>query len=211
MIQPTPVYRFFSKKEYATDLVHNGNMRFTPVSAFTTLDDPKYRDGGEKYYHIKTRKDHSVNIEVDGKKRTIEGFGVHSTHRRIDDAWAFCGTTSIVSSARKAFPTYIKNFGLLLQKLEQAIEKEFGEQLTILFGPIAYYNRNMDLFSEVPNPPYFSKPEKFMRDLEYRIVIVPSNRIYERGQIDALTLKIDSPDEVFGETLIANHPEDKID
>jgi hypothetical protein len=211
MMQPTPVYRFFSKKEYADDLVLNGNMRFAPVSAFATHDDPKYRDEGEKYYYIKQRHDHTKIVEIDGKEHKIEGFGVHSTHRKIEDAWAFCGTTSIVSTARKTYPTYIRNFGLLMRKIEIAIHSKFGEELLVMFGPVAYYNRTMDLASEVPCPPYFSKSETFLSDLEFRIVIIPSDKIYDMGQIEPLTLTIDNPEEVFGETLILNRPVDESD
>jgi len=202
LILPTPVYRFFSKKEHLNDLVINGRMRFTPTSAFGELKDMNYRDEGENYYHFKIREDKSHTIIVDGKERLIEGGTVHSTYRKIDDAWAFCCSTSIVSTARKPYSAYIKNFGRLIQKLDEAIKAKFNEKLLIMFGPVAYYDRHMDLFSEVNPPPYFSKEEKFKTDLEFRIVIVPSDKIYESGKLDVLTLEINEPIEIFGQTTI---------
>lgn len=202
MILPTPIYRFFSKKEHLEEMVSLGKLRFTPTSAFAGLEDMKYRDEGENYYHFKVREDRSRTIIVDGKEHTVEGGIVHSTYREINEAWAFCGTTSIISSARKPYSAYIKNFGLLMQKIDEAILLKFNERLLIMFGPVAYYEREMDLLSEVNPPPYFSKDQRFKTDLEFRIVIVPSEKIYENGKLDVLTIEIDNAKEIFGKTTI---------
>lgn len=112
MIFPTPIYRFFSKKEYAEKLVQKGEMRFTPVSAFTSLNDIRFRYVNESYYNLKTRNNYTDKITYDGKEYNLEGGENTSNYIRIGDAWAFCGTTSIISSAKKSFPTYIKNLDI---------------------------------------------------------------------------------------------------
>lgn len=204
MIQITPVYRFFSKKEYAKDLL-NGNMRFTPVSHFGELGDEKYKDKGESFYHIKQRESRKIKIGVDknGNDLFVEGGSVHSTHRKIDDAWAFCGTTSIISEARKGHGIVITQFGRLMHKIEDSIQRHFEERLTILFGPVAYYDRHMDMFNSADTPPYFAKDKKYSKDFEFRIVIVPSDKIYNETKVfEPLTLIIDKPEEVFTETTI---------
>ncbi|WBX67885.1 hypothetical protein PG910_07040 [Tenacibaculum dicentrarchi] len=199
MIFPIPIYRFFDKKKYLDEFVYNGIMRFNPVSAFTELSDVKYRDEGEKYYKIKTVQQEEKIIN--GKKVVIGGSITHQ-YRKINDAWAFCATTSIVSNARKPFSGYIKNLGRLVFELEKAIRLLFDEDLIVMMGPIAYYNKDLDTFSEVIQPPYFCKTEKFKLDLEFRIVIIPSNKIYEKGKLTALELKLENPQEIFGKTLI---------
>lgn len=199
MIFPTPLYRFFSKEKYRDDLVDSGVMRFTPVSAFTKLPDEKYKDEGEKYYKVKiVQKDKGI---IHGKE-VFTGGEISHQYRKIDDAWAFCATSSIVSSARKPFTAYIKDIGKLQFELKKSIKNYFGEQLPIMMGPIAYYDEELDVFSEVIPPPYFCKPEKFKSDLEFRIVIVPSDEIYENKKIEPIDLKIDNSQKIFGKTLL---------
>ncbi len=207
MNQITPIYRFFSKKEHAEDLFLNGNMRFTPVSYFGELEDESYRDKGESFYHIMQRETHKIKIGVkeNGEDIFLEGGSANSTHKKLDDAWAFCGTTSIISEARKDFSVVITQFGRLMNKIEESIQENFNERLTLLFGPVAYYDRHMNMFNSADTPPYFSKDKKYSQDFEFRIVIVPTNKMYDETKIfKPLILKIDKPEEVFMETNIIN-------
>ena len=54
---------------------------------------------GEKYYKVKVV---SPDTNIFAKNSNgLGGVGILHTHKKIDDAWAFCATTSIISSARK--------------------------------------------------------------------------------------------------------------
>jgi hypothetical protein len=195
----TPIYRFFSEEKYLNNLVNNGLMRFTPVSAFTKLPNESYRDVGEKYYKIKT-VEHYKHI-IDGTEKSFGG-SIDHQYRKIEDAWAFCASTSIVSTARKEHTVYIKNLALLLSELNKSIMKTFNEELQVLIGPIAYQNEDLDSLSEVIPPPYFCKPEKFKSDLEFRIVIIPSRNIHNNGEIKPIDLIIENSQDIFRETIL---------
>lgn len=203
MVFPIPVHRFFDKKKYAQELFEEGRIRFTPVHAFISLEDDRFRDEGEQYYEIQDYR--KRDIVVDGKIFSTGSIG--SQYRKIGNAWAFCATTSLVSTARKDYCVTIKDFGKFVLGLEAAIQKYFGQHLLVLFGPVTYYNPNHrpQAFTEAVNPPYFCKPHQFMNDHEFRIVIVPSDAIYDEGIIQPLTLEINNPTEIFCETLLI-HP-----
>jgi hypothetical protein len=94
------------------------------------------------------------------------------------------------------------NFGRLTTELRKAIVGKFGEDLQVMFGPVSYYDRDVDAFSRIPRPPYFSKPERFQFDLEFRIVIIPSKRIYDEGKIEPIELEIKNHREIFVKTHI---------
>jgi hypothetical protein len=199
MILPVPIYRFFDKKTYADNLADKGLMRLTPTAAFPKLIDSKYKDEQEGFYEIKTFE--PWDNKSDNGDYLVAGHG-SSKYRKIDDAWAFCASTSNVSTARKDFTVCIHNFGRLTTELTKAVKKKFNEDLPIMFGPISYYDRNLGAFSHIPRPPYFSKPENFKNDLEFRIVIIPSKQIYELGNLEPIEIEIENPKEIFTKTYI---------
>ena len=193
IIFPIPLYRFFSKSEHALAMVTKGEIFFNKISAFTELEDKNFRD--------ETEKTHLFKEIYNSPDSNDSSYTVDHKHRRISDAWAFCATPSSASLAKKEFCVWIKDVNYLLNQIDKAVQIKFGQELPILFGPISYNSKDADVFSKVIHPPYFTKPEAKMGDLEFRIVILPPNNM-KIQDILPMTLIIPNPSFIFEETLV---------
>lgn len=189
IITPITIYRFFSKEEHANKMVNNGEIFFNVVTAFSKLEDERFRDQSEGLHLFK---------HVHRQENMI---GVSHGYRKIIDAWAFCGTTSTASSAKKNHCVWIKNFHAFVTQIQEAANKKFGHEMPILFGPVSYNCRDSEPFSAAQHTPYFTKPKEKMSDLEFRIVIPPTKDIDEKD-IQPFTLIIPRPKEVFEKVFI---------
>lgn len=200
-IFPIPLYRFFSEEKYADAMVNNGEIFFNKISAFTTLEDTKFRDETEKTHLFKHVHEsthlHGGSLEITHR------------HRRISDAWAFCATTSSASSAKKKYCVWVKDVNYFLNEIDIAVRNKFGKELPILFGPVAYNSKQADGFSKVHHPPYFTKSETKLTELEFRIVIPPPKDM-DDCDMQPFTLIIPKSSHIFEKTFIFKRENDNI-
>ena len=188
-----PLYRFFSKESHVDSMINDGLVRFNTVRAFNTLDDDQYRDideGGHVF------KEPTKMIPLYGDPRHLPKIVVAQTlrKRRIPDAWAFCGSCSPASKAKKSYAVRIEHVIGFMQQLDYALEKKYGEKLQILFGPVSYSTEEMNSFSKHEQPPYFSKLEIYKNDLEFRVVVIPPDSL---EKIEPETFQIPEPNKIF--------------
>jgi hypothetical protein len=193
-----PIYRFFSEEAHLESMLTEGLVYFNTIKAFNTLNDPQYQDIDEGGHMFKqdTSKGWTSTGSNDGPKLISS---VTIRKRRIPDAWAFCGTCSTVSKAKKQFAIRVDHPMDFVRQLDYSIEQRFGTKLNILFGPVSYYNLNMDMLSPQEQPPYFSKLEKYKDDLEFRIVIIPPDNIKD---LKPEVFKLPEPNKIFSKALI---------
>jgi hypothetical protein len=193
-----PLYRFFSKESQVESMLNEGLVYFNTIKAFNTLDDPRYKDIDEGGHAFKqdTSKGWTSTGSNDGPKLISS---VTIRKRRIPDAWAFCGTCSTVSKAKKQHAIRINHTMDFIRQLDYSLEQKFGTKLPIFFGPISYYNLETDRFSPHEQPPYFSKLDKYKDDLEFRIVIIPPENIKD---LKPEIFKLPEPNKIFSKTLI---------
>lgn len=200
-IFPIPLYRFFSEEKYADAMVNNGEIFFNKISAFTTLEDLNFRD--------ETETTHLFKLVQESTHQFGGSLSITKRHRKISDAWAFCATTSSASTAKKKYCVWVKDVNYFLNEIDIAVRNKFGQELPILFGPVTYNSKKADACSKVQHPPYFTKPEANLTDLEFRIVIPPPREIND-CDIQPMTLIIPNPSYVFEKTLIFTTDDGKL-
>lgn len=193
-----PMYRFFSKEEYLDSMLKNGLVYFNTVRAFNILEDEKYRDldEGGHVFKVPTKM-----TPLYGDSKHFPEIVVAQTlkKRRIRDAWAFCGSCSPASKAKKSYAVRVEPVIGFMQQLDYALEKKYGEKLQILFGPVSYYTEEMNSFSIHEQPPYFSKLASYKDDLEFRIVVIPPDSM---AKIKPQTFQLPEPNKIFSKALI---------
>lgn len=141
---------------------------------YTTLEDEKFRDFDEGGHAFKVPSP-MTRVGPGPWPEVIISHGIRK--RRIPDVWAFCGTCSPVSTARKPFSVRVNHVVGFIRHLDYALQLRFNQQLKNLFGPVSYYDDEQNMMSPHEQPPYFSKLAKYKDELEFRIVIIPPSSI----------------------------------
>lgn len=191
-----PMYRFFSDETHANSMLNNGLVYFNTVKGFTTLEDEKFRDLDEGGHAFKV----PTPMTRTGPGPWPEVIIAHSIKkRRIPDVWAFCGTCSPASSARKPFSVRVNHVIGFIRHLDYALQLRFNQQLKILFGPVSYYDEDHNAMSPHEQPPYFSKLAKYKDELEFRIIIIPPLGIEE---IQPEVFKQPDPYKIFSKGVL---------
>lgn len=187
---PAPIFRFFDKKEYAERMLNDGEVFFNTIDSFPELTDDNYKDEREGFHTFKT------DTSTLNNRNTLGFIGSHSIKtRKIENAWAFCGTCSTSSDAQKTYCVQVHPFGNFFLQLHNAVRKKFNQELPILFSPVSYVSEKQSLFPEAFQP-YFTKRGKYQGDIEFRVVIIPPKELLNES-LTSMTLNIENPSNVF--------------